>query len=49
MAFCENCGMQIPDDAKFCENCGAPRMQAVARQLDENVNASQAGQTHEYS
>ncbi len=22
--FCEECGKQIPDDARFCENCGAP-------------------------
>ena len=22
--FCEKCGSQIPDDAKFCENCGNP-------------------------
>lgn len=21
--FCTNCGMQIPDDAKFCGNCGS--------------------------
>lgn len=23
MAFCKNCGAQIPDDAAFCGNCGA--------------------------
>jgi len=22
--FCENCGKEIPDDAKFCPECGAP-------------------------
>lgn len=22
--FCEQCGAQIPEGAKFCENCGAP-------------------------
>ena len=21
--FCEKCGNQLPDDAKFCANCGA--------------------------
>ena len=20
--FCENCGTQVPNDAKFCPNCG---------------------------
>lgn len=24
MAFCKNCGQQIPDDAGFCANCGTP-------------------------
>ena len=24
MAFCSNCGKQIPDNAKFCGYCGAP-------------------------
>ncbi len=46
MGFCENCGMQIPDDAKFCENCGAPHMQAISQQVNET---SQAEQTQEYS
>lgn len=22
--YCENCGAQLPDDAKFCDKCGAP-------------------------
>ena len=33
MAFCVNCGQQIPDGASFCTNCGAPQtthMQAQA-------------------
>lgn len=47
MGFCENCGMQIADDAKFCENCGAPHMQAVSQQASEH--ASQAEQTQSYS
>lgn len=25
MAFCVNCGQQIPDGASFCTNCGAPQ------------------------
>ena len=24
MAFCKNCGNQLPDDASFCANCGTP-------------------------
>lgn len=24
MAFCKNCGQQIPDNAGFCANCGTP-------------------------
>src|SRR5947208_12128760 len=24
MAFCTNCGTQIPDSSRFCQNCGAP-------------------------
>lgn len=24
MAFCKNCGNQVPDDATFCANCGTP-------------------------
>lgn len=23
MAFCTNCGKQLPDNAKFCTGCGA--------------------------
>ena len=22
MAFCDNCGMELAENAKFCENCG---------------------------
>ena len=25
MAYCVNCGQQIPDGASFCTNCGAPQ------------------------
>ena len=24
MAFCVNCGTQLPDTGRFCVNCGAP-------------------------
>lgn len=32
MAFCKNCGAQVPDDVKFCTNCGntlEPQMPAM--------------------
>lgn len=28
MAFCSNCGANIPDGTKFCVNCGAPVINA---------------------
>lgn len=33
MAFCSNCGSQLPDGIQFCPNCGAP-------QLSGNVDAA---------
>ena len=24
MKYCQNCGIQLEDDAKFCHNCGSP-------------------------
>jgi len=24
MPYCQNCGTQLPEDARFCPNCGAP-------------------------
>ena len=37
--FCQNCGSQIPDGAKFCEICGAPAPGAaeVAQEAVETV------------
>ena len=29
MAFCKNCGVQIPDNSAFCGNCGASQTQVV--------------------
>lgn len=48
MAFCENCGMQILDDAKFCENCGAPHMQAVSQQAAKNTEQKEYTQSYTY-
>lgn len=51
MAFCTNCGSQMPEGTHFCPNCGAPqlsesgiapRMQAGTPQYDPNVNRSPA-------
>lgn len=33
MAFCTNCGQQIPDGTSFCTNCGAPLKQDGAPQM----------------
>lgn len=33
--FCQNCGSQIPDGAKFCESCGAPAPEAAAEVVQE--------------
>jgi len=30
MAFCTNCGTQLPDGSRFCGNCGAPQGAASA-------------------
>lgn len=34
--YCQNCGHEIPDHAKFCEYCGAP----VGGRPDDTVNNS---------
>ncbi len=36
MAFCTNCGSEIPEGIKFCANCGAP----VGSDENKNTNAS---------
>ena len=30
MAFCINCGSELPDGAKFCMSCGTPNSAATA-------------------
>ena len=27
MAFCHNCGVKLPENAKFCQSCGTPVLQ----------------------
>ena len=41
MAFCDNCGMELAENAKFCENCGAPRMQAISESVSEREQMTQ--------
>ena len=46
MAFCVNCGQQIPDGASFCTNCGAPQtthMQAQAPDQNPFAYSTAAG------
>ena len=50
--FCENCGQELKDNAKFCENCGTkvpqmrPESEVQAEQAQqENVYAQGAVQT----
>ena len=50
--FCENCGQELKDNAKFCENCGTkvpqmrPESEVQAEQAQqENVYAQDAVQT----
>ena len=37
MAFCINCGNQLPDGAKFCMNCGTP-VPAVPQSAPETIS-----------
>ena len=46
MAFCVNCGQQIPDGASFCTNCGAPQtthMQAQAPDQNPFADSTASG------
>ena len=37
MAYCKNCGSELPEGAKFCENCGtAVEEETSAGQVNEN-------------
>ena len=49
--FCENCGHQNNDSAKFCENCGAPLTQAqsvTGQQYDTSQPYAQGQQYDPY-
>ncbi len=45
--FCEKCGAQIPDIAKFCAGCGAPveGQPAPRRKISRNQWVDQVGKT----
>ena len=38
--FCNNCGAQIADDAKFCGSCGTPVVMQAGSQVAENVQGA---------
>ena len=45
MAFCGNCGHQIPDDSKVCPFCGTPVNGAQAEQASSGAAQASSGQT----
>ena len=42
MAFCNNCGAQLPDDGKFCTTCGAKVEEAAAPTAAKQAAPTQA-------
>ena len=44
--FCENCGQELKDNAKFCENCGT---QVPQMRPESEVQAEQAQQENVYA
>ena len=42
--FCQNCGRQLPDDAKFCGSCGANQDEVLPP--SNNANATQQQQAN---
>ncbi len=45
--FCENCGAQLRDDARFCPNCGAPVDEEVFPQATVEPHVSTDDATNE--
>ena len=37
--FCENCGKEIPEDAKFCPECGAKVSEETGYEISEEITA----------
>lgn len=44
MAFCSNCGKEIPSGSKFCSVCGTPAPDTAQTVVSEPVNVMSAGQ-----
>ena len=38
MAFCKNCGNELPDEAKFCTSCGTPAQENETVEATPVVN-----------
>ena len=38
--FCQNCGKQIPENAKFCNHCGAAQVSNAAQKTSRNSSGS---------
>ena len=47
MAFCNQCGGQVPDGANNCPNCGAPMAQAAGAQQQIGQNTQQQYQQYQ--
>ena len=43
MAFCMNCGSQLPDGSRFCGNCGSPQGEMPAGGAPMNNMGGQPG------
>ena len=39
--FCENCGKELPEDAKFCPECGASVTEAVKNEIPADTRESE--------
>ena len=46
MAFCVNCGNQLPDGSKFCGNCGSPQGAAPAAPVRQAAPVQQPAYQH---
>lgn len=47
MAFCKNCGNQLPDDASFCANCGTPVDNSQQTETQQTYQQAAPQQTYQ--
>ena len=47
MAFCKNCGNQLPDDASFCANCGTPVDNSQQAETQQTYQQAAPQQTYQ--